>query len=293
VAAYGVYQNYFGVADQTWQDSDMFSNISGRVVSTLENPNVLAEYLILLIPFMIISMFIAGNIKKSVPYTACALVSVMCLVYTWSRGSWLGIIFALFILFIILNRKTIVAYLGILLLVPFAPAVLPETIIQRITTIGNITDTSTSYRVSIWQASLKMIKDHLFWGIGVGMEAFRLVYPKYSLAGIENAPHSHNLYLQICVELGLFGLIVFLLAIFFFGQYCFTAIKKADDKYIKLTAAGGLCATMGFLLNGFTDYVWYNYRVYLIFWLIISITCAVCRFGQKNQITDESAGKVI
>ena len=288
VAAYGIYQNYFGVADQTWQDSDMFSAISGRVVSTLENPNVLAEYLILVIPFAIVSLFMAGSIKKGAPFMIYAFFSVMCLVYTWSRGSWLGLIFAILILFAIMNKNSIVAYLGILLIVPFAPAVLPNSIIQRITTIGNIADTSTSYRVSIWQASLKMIKDHIVSGIGVGVEAFKLVYPEYSLAGIESAPHSHNLYLQICVELGAVGLAVFLLAMFFFLQHCFTAIKKADEKYIKLLAAGGLCAVTGFLVNGFTDYVWYNYRVYLIFWLVISITTAICRFGRKNQSLDES-----
>lgn len=289
VSVYGIYQNYFGVSDRTWQDASMFANISGRVVSTLENPNVLAEYLILVIPFMIVSLFIAGSIKKSAPFMVCALFSVLCLVYTWSRGSWLGIIFALLILFIIINKKAIVAYLGMLLLVPFAPAVLPDSIIQRITTIGNIADSSTSYRVSIWQASLRMIKDHIAWGIGMGTEAFRLVYPEYSLAGIEGAPHSHNLYLQICVELGAGGLAIFLLAVFFFWQHCFTAIKKTNEKYIRLSAAGGLCAVTGFLLNGLTDYVWYNYRVYLMFWLVVSITTAVCRFGLKNS--DESAVK--
>jgi len=290
VAAYGIYQNYFGVADRTWQDSSMFSDISGRVVSTLENPNVLAEYLILVIPFMIVSIFIAGSAKKAAPYAAYTLLAAVCLIYTWSRGSWIGIIFALLMLFVIMNKKAIVAYLGILLLVPFAPAVLPNSIVQRIATIGDIADTSTSYRVSIWQATMKMIKDHMFWGIGVGQPAFKLVYPEYSLAGIENAPHSHNLYLQICVELGIVGLAVFLLAAFFILQYCFTAIKKTEEKYIKLLAAGGLCAVAGFLLNGFTDYVWYNYRVYLMFWLVVSITAAICRFGQKNQIPDNADG---
>ena len=283
VSAYGIYQNYFGVTAQIWQDSSMFANISGRVVSTLENPNVLAEYLILVIPFTIVSLILAGSIKKSAPYVACALFSVMCLVYTWSRGSWLGIIFALLLLFVIMHRKALVAYLGILLLVPFAPAVLPASVIQRITTIGNIADTSTSYRVSIWQASLAMIRDYMFTGIGVGQEAFRLVYPEYSLAGIESAPHSHNLYLQICIEFGLAGILVFGLVVFFFVQHCFTAIKKADEKYVRLLAAGGLCAVAGFLLNGLTDYVWYNYRVYLMFWLVISITVAVCRFGRRND----------
>ena len=288
VAAYGIVQNYFGVGDQTWQDKDMFSDIAGRVVSTFGNPNVLAEYLIMIIPFAIAALFIAKRAGNKVPYIICLFFTALCLVYTWSRGSWLGIIFSAMILLVIINRKSIVVYLGMLFLVPFAPVVLPETIIQRFTTIGDIADSSTSYRVSIWQASFKMIKDYIIEGIGVGIEAFKLVYPGYSLAGIESAPHSHSLYLQVCVEYGAVGLVIFIFIIFFFLQYCFTAIKKAEEKYIKLFIAAGVCAVLGFLLNGFTDYVWYNYRVYLMFWLIVSITAAICRFSLQNQTPGEN-----
>jgi len=283
VAVYGVYQNYFGVGNQTWQDSDMFSDITGRVVSTLENPNVLAEYLILIIPFVIVSLFIERQIKTRMPYIIYTVFTVMCLVYTWSRGSWLGFIAASLILFIILNKKVIAAYFGIAILVPLSPLVLSETIVQRFTSIGNITDSSTSYRVSIWTASLNMIKNHLIEGIGVGIESFKLVYPEFALAGIEGAPHSHSLYLQVCAESGVIGLIVLVFIIFFFMQYCFSAIKKANEKYVKLYTAAGMCAVFGFLLNGFTDFVWYNYRVYLMFWLTVAVTVAVCRFSLKNQ----------
>ena len=283
VAVYGVVQNYFGLSDMIWQDADMFARISGRVVSTLENPNVLASYLILVIPFVIAALAGAKTMRKRAPFIICAAFTVMCLVYTWSRGSWLGFIFACLVLFIIINKKSMVVYLGVALLVPFAPAVLPETIIERFTSIGNVMDSSTSYRVSIWQGTVNMIKDHLLEGIGVGREPFKLVYPAYALSGIESAPHSHSLYLQICAESGLIGLVIFACVIFFFLQLCFTAIKSGEPG-LKLTASAGMCAAAGFMLNGFTDYVWYNYRVYLMFWLIISITVAVCRFSLKNKI---------
>ena len=282
-AAYGVYQNYFGTANTTWQDSEMFAEISGRVVSTFENPNVLAEYLILVIPFGIIALFImkktSGKMASFI-YLVCAL---LCLIYTWSRGSWLGFMFSAAILFVILNKRVIALYVGTLFTIPLLPLVLPENIVQRFMSIGNLTDSSTSYRVSIWTAALEMIKNFALGGIGVGLEAFKMVYPEYSLAGIESAPHSHSLYLQTCVESGILGLLILITLIFFFLQYCFTGIVKTDEKYLKLFISAGMCATIGFLLNGFTDYVWYNYRVYFMFWLVVSITVAMCRFSLKNQ----------
>ena len=283
VAVYGVIQNYTGVGNKTWQDSDMFSSIAGRVVSTLENPNVLAEYLILIIPFGIVSLFLAKQAKTRMPHIIYLIFTGLCLVFTWSRGSWLGFIISSAILFVLINRKAIAVYSGLLLLIPLAPAVLPETVVQRFTTIGNIADSSTSYRVSIWIASLNLIKDYIIQGIGVGIEPFKLVYPGYALAGIEGAPHSHSLYLQVCVESGIAGIAVLFCIIFFFAQYCFTAIKKANEKYVRLFISAGMCAAFGFLLNGFTDFVWYNYRVYLMFWLTVAITLAVCRFSLKYQ----------
>ena len=289
VAVYGVAQNYFGLSDAIWQDAEMFSGISGRVVSTLENPNVLASYLLLVIPFVIAALFSAETLRKRAPFIICAAFTVMCLVYTWSRGSWLGFIFACLILFAVINKKAMVVYLGVAALIPFAPAVLPETVIERFTSIGNVMDSSTSYRVSIWQGTLGMIKDYLLWGIGVGRAPFGLVYPAYSLAGIESAPHSHSLYLQVCAEMGIAGFIVLILVLFFFLQLCFTAIKKAGEPRLRLYAAAGMCAAAGFMLNGFTDYVWYNYRVYLMFWLIISIVAAICRFSLDNRAQNGEA----
>ena len=51
VALYGVYQNFFMTSTtQSWVDEKMFTDIKTRVYSTLDNPNVLGEYLIMLMP---------------------------------------------------------------------------------------------------------------------------------------------------------------------------------------------------------------------------------------------------
>ena len=34
------------------------------------------------------------------------------------------------------------------------------------------------------------------------------------------------------------------------------------------------------LVQGMTDYAWYNYRVYLMFWLIVGLTSAYIRAGR-------------
>lgn len=69
----------------------MFSDISGRVVSTFANPNVLAEYLILMIPFAG-AMLITSESKTERAFYPLTFASLaICLIFTWSRGAWLGL----------------------------------------------------------------------------------------------------------------------------------------------------------------------------------------------------------
>jgi len=216
-----------------------------------------------------------------------------CLIYTWSRGAWLGMILAMLVFFLVYTRKTMAVCLAALFLIPFLPLVLPETILTRFTSIGDLGDSSTSYRVSIWVASMKVIENHPFAGIGIGTGAFSKVYPLYSLSGIEKAPHSHNLFLQTAIEIGIPGLLVLLGVIFIFAQNSFSFFKKCkngvmkEGKIISLALFAGI---MGVLLQGLTDYIWYNYRLYLMFWIVIGLAEAVRRVSVESEGPDLRAG---
>ncbi len=89
-----------------------------------------------------------------------------------------------------------------------------------------MSDSSTSYSVYIWRAVVRMISDNPYSGIGIGEGAWDRMYPMYSYIGVEAAPHSHNLYLQIWLELGVFGLIFFIVFLFLLYQSGFTFFKK-------------------------------------------------------------------
>lgn len=107
-ALYGLYQYKFGdLYSQAWLDSEMFEDIKMRVYSTLENPNVYGEYLLLVIPIIFALMWTEkGWLKKL--FLLCFLgITVLALLLTFSRGCWLGIIFAFAILLIIIDRRFI------------------------------------------------------------------------------------------------------------------------------------------------------------------------------------------
>ncbi len=291
-SAVGVYQNFFGVADTTWTDTDMFSDIETRVVSTFENPNVFGEYLIMLMPIVVSYFIISHGLKNKSALAIVLSCGISALVFTWSRGAWLGLIFSLLLYLMVINKRAIALYLMGVAALPFALPFLPTSILERFSSIGDMTDTSTSYRVYIWEAVGDMLGDWWLGGIGVGTGAFGKVYPSYALSGIEAAPHSHNLYFQIFLELGIFGFIAFLLVIFLSLSKCSSYLLRGANREIKLVSSAATVGILAILVQGLTDYVWYNYRVFLMFWIVLAIASASvnCAESELNTNTEDLQG---
>ena len=92
VALYGILQYLFGWGYQStaWVDTDMFGD-SFRVPSTLENPNMLGQYLILAIPLGGAGLLSAKDWAQRVWYFICCGIMCVCMLLTLSRGAagWL------------------------------------------------------------------------------------------------------------------------------------------------------------------------------------------------------------
>lgn len=269
VSFYGILQYLFGWGYQSaaWVDSSMFSSISFRVPSTLENPNMLGQYLILAIPLGGAKLLSSKDWGRRVFYFFCCCAMCVCMILTFSRGAWLGLLFAGAVFLVLLNPRLI-------LLAPFALValyfVLPETVISRFTSIGNLTDKSTSYRVYIWMGTLAMLKDYWLCGIGPGDAAFNMVYPAYSYNGIV-APHAHNLFLQIVCDAGIAALAVFLLLLFVYFRMMCSALGKEKVWSSKMLQIAFIAGVGGFLVQAMTDYSFYNYRVMFLFWAYLAM----------------------
>ena len=238
-----------------------------------DNPNVLGEYLLLLIPIAagyILSR--PGSANKAVSLIVTALLSV-CMIYTYSRGNWIGLMVAILLFFMFYDGR--IVWLGVIFAL-FVPMLLPQNVITRFMSIGDTTDTSTSYRVYIWMGSIAMLRDYWISGIGLGSEAFNMIYPFYSYSGIV-APHTHNLYLQIITENGVVGLVVFVALILMYYRMSISAIVRTKgDRMLKATMTGLAAGMFGYLVQGMFDNVWYNYRIVFMFYIILALTaCAV------------------
>lgn len=270
VALYGIMQYLFGwTTTNAWIDEEMFEDATMRVYSTLGNPNVLGEYILLILPLSAVYMLkYKWKELSKWTYGAMFLCLAVCLVLTQSRGCWIGFVLSLVIFITFYEGKWWGLIPIVLCILPF---IVPQTIVDRIMSVGNMNDSSTSYRVYIWMGTLGMMKHYWLGGIGMGEVAFAQVYPFFSYNAII-APHSHNLFLQLLVEAGISGLIVFVVLQIVFIKNMSNVYRLNDKKNINsmlsLAIASGV---IGFLVQSMFDYTFYNYRVMAVFFMVMAI----------------------
>lgn len=268
----GGYQWFVGYGSGIWLDQELFAG-ERRIFSTFGNPNVYGTYLLLAIPLAAACIVYVKNLLLKLCAVGVAGLLVINLLLTLSRGCYLSLALAAGIFVLIIEKRLIVAFIPALLALPF---VLPQAIVNRLLSIVNFADTSTAFRLSIWQGSLRILQDFWMIGLGQGIDAYNRVYPYYAFAAIVS-PHSHNLFIQIFVEMGIVGLIVFIGVLACFFRIMANFLRRTTDFGQRVMAAAMIAAVIGFLFQGIFDHVFYNYRVMLIFYIFIGLSMAFAK----------------
>lgn len=287
-AVYGIYQYFYGKIDTSWIDTSLFSNLKFRVYSTFENPNVYGEYLLLAIP--IIAGLMILSTKKFTKISAFFITGILTttLFLTYSRGCYLGLALCVFLLIWFFDTRLIL--IPILGTIPLM-YLLPQSITSRLLSITNLSDSSTSYRIKIWEGTLNVIEKFGITGVGPGTEAFNTAYSQYALDGI-TAQHSHNLFLQIIAEAGIFAFIIFIAILFCYMRNGISTIRKTTNLKNKFFMSVFISALLGFIVQSIFDYTWYNYRVFMIFWIFLALgNTAFELFKPLEKISEEKTNE--
>ena len=277
-SAYGVIQRVQGVkVNIAYVDAKLNPDMPGRVQSYFDNPNTFGEFLVMLLPLVLALVLCSKRKRGKIVAAFVFVVGLAALLMTYSRAGWVG--FALSVaLMVLLLRPTLIPALILLCIaaIPF----LPSAVWTRILTITNFNDTTTSSRFPLYEAALELIKRAPLDGAGLGSDVVRQYIKDFRLYhGSAPFVHAHNLYLQVCIETGIFGVIAFLASIFWNVKRGFRAVTTAKGaaRIVTCAAASGLC---GIALCGMADYPWHYPRVQVVFWFLFAIVLAgvkVCR----------------
>lgn len=264
----GIFQGIVGIAQYMWLGEE-------RARGTFFNPNFFATYeaAVLLVALGLV-LFLRQN-EKSAPErvfigTTIAITSV-AFVLAQSRGALLALIGGISILGFSRFGKQFLAIATVCLAVGI---IVPNPLSHRVINVG-AEDPYAYTRLDIWKSSLSRLADTPL-GIGVGMYkhgSFQDRFPiKDSIVRYWKRPESaHNEYLQIGVELGIPGLVIFLLGIGIWAwnarQLWFEQQEEGDrGLVIGLTAA-----TCNLLLHALVDSTFHEPAL-----VILLILCAGC-----------------
>ena len=161
-----------------------------------------------------------------------AVAASLAVIFSWSRGAWLGFIAGIVILILFTPRQLrhgflMLIVLGLIFLgglrlglsIGFAPA---ASIADRLGgfrdefSLGDVRGVDINdanyavlERLAHWQAAVDMARDDLWTGVGFGN--YEAAYPEYALINWPAAlGHAHNYYLNLLAETGLPGLLAYL-----------------------------------------------------------------------------------
>jgi len=277
VSLFGIFQHRFGVTmEEGWIDKASNPDLIARVFSVFGNPNIMAEYLIMIIPISLALFWDTRKFTKKIFFLIITLILTIGLLLTYSRGGWVGFAFSIFFFIFLVEKRLLLLAIPLVLLSLYF---LPPSIMNRIMTIGKLTDSSNFSRLKIWEVTLEIIKENWMIGVGFGYLPFKQVFDSKTTMGMQ---HSHNTYLEVLVELGIGGFIIFTLLIFLFYKFGIKKLSSEEDRYTKIMLAGVLSGISALLVHGLADNVLYMPRIIITFWTVMSFASVMIRTSKSR-----------
>ena len=263
-----------------------------RLKAFFLSPNHLAMYLA---PVFLVGLFFLLNDKKlnikyrilnikkltnyeltnlsvisNIQYPIFFIIILIPLYFTYSYGAFLGIFITTIWLFIIglkpLLRISNIKYLIFLIFVSIVIVFVSFNKFDQITNSEN--RSSFHSRLMIWNASIEIIKDNPFFGIGLGtfQDAYLLYTERFEEPYLEWAvPQPHNIFLAFYLQTGVIGFVGFSLILFWFFNH------RRDEAMPRLYWQIINIIMIYTLIHGLVDTTYWKNDLALIFWLIIGM----------------------
>lgn len=276
-----------------WRTTNWFADSfnSLRATGTTWSPMSYAQLLMFsFFPLLALTLSSAPNKKRGWMLVA-VLIQTAAIVLTLSRGAWLVLMVGVLYLgysFLrgqlrvsrkIFSRIIVIGILAISIGVVATPASTKESIVAAVLSIVQPEsdvrqfNSSNESRFLTYSLGLEIIQENWLFGVGPGNYA---VY-----WGGEDGATSHNLYLDVASEMGLFGLAIYL-SIFIITFYNFSYVaRKNIDPHIKAISIGFNTTLIALLFYWmFTSY-FFEPKINMMLWFMIGLSVVLKRITKR------------
>jgi O-antigen ligase len=233
---------------------------SGRLVGGIGDPNALAAALLPALGILLFLLAVPHNRRAQVLLLSGAAICAYAILATESRGGLvgLGVMLAAAILFGGRARTHVLAVFLALsgLAVAYFTVVAAPTALARVTAFSS---GGGSGRTDLWNVGARVAENHPVVGVGIGN--FQAVESRYAFGTfnlprfdlVSNTPTVvHNMYLNVLAELGIVGLVLFVVVIAYALHAACAgvwAFERTNDLEMEMLGRGFVVGVIGLLAS--------------------------------------------
>jgi O-antigen ligase len=223
ISCFAVFQ-FLTRSNQVW---DYVSPYPGRASGTYISPNNFAGFLEMLLP-LAMACVLVGRMKPVVRILLgySALVMLVGMAVTFSRGGWVAVVVALLVILgtLIFHRNhRLPAFLLLAVLAVGGTVFVTNYLSQTLSYMRRVDsdlqdkpENVLNFRRGMWTAAEQMWRDHFWWGVGPAHYDYR--FREYRPESIQMSPdRAHNDYLNLLADWGATGGIIVLAGLVTFG----------------------------------------------------------------------------
>lgn len=273
----GIFQSIYGfdiLRHHRINDLDYLRRINASFIHS----NDFGAYIIFVLPVSF--CFFCSCLKKNqrIFLALNFLLGAYCLIKTSSRGAWLGFLIGLIVYFFFYKRRlSIVVPLAVVLFVMFSPHGL-----DRIKSLFVSEHNTVWERMQLWKGTWEMVKVHPFFGFGINTFSryFHLFKPEI----YPDLRYTHNSYLQMWSEIGIFGLLTYFGLIFTILVKTLRGMRKKLKKNLGgFILLGAITGYIAFLIQAGLDTNLFSLVLTTLFWVMTAYLVSLNKFLEEKH----------
>lgn len=245
-----------GASSQPLRDRDLKSVVTGTQPLDMSNQ-------------------VAGVLLRQSRYIApfALALSIVTLALTQSRGGILGALVGVAALILWKKPKVAIGLVTTGLLLLIAVVALGRGSILA----SAVSDGTLASRMEVWQRGWMMVEDFPLTGIGLGTYnvVAHTLYPFFIASPDEIVPHAHNQLLEVAVDLGVPGFLLYVALLGGFFACAWRAYRSLDDLWARALIVGLVSGMLAHHVFGLTDAFILGTKPGLLMWIYFGIVAAL------------------
>ena len=279
VSLIAVFESVFEISESGW------SSFAGAS-ATFDKPYTLAIFLMVSLSFSMYFVDVRRRRDAKVLYAVTTCINFAALFFTMSFWAFGALIIGAIAFLVQKMRHGAGLMLLILSVFAYGLLFLPNEYINLIASNEVIDSLGLSDAMYRWQASVSMLKDNVFLGVGIGIDSFVEEITNYSPNF--DYHNSGNFLLEIACEAGAISLAAFVLIYLIRVRH-----RGIYQPYIKNSGVSKISAyttviTVMLMAYGAFNYIWADMTMYYLFWCVFGLGSAVLRVA-KSEFDDRVA----